>query len=131
MLFSVSLARKLGAMGVVSVSLDPGVIYTHLSRDVAMEDFKELGKHLFMGMVPSELCEMTDGGGFQGQLDRIQGHKAYWDQPLQIKTLAQGVATHVYGAFHPDLDLAGKSDISFPTSTSCLGLLIKVNEKRA
>lgn len=86
-----------------------------------MEDFKELGKHVFMGMVPSEPCERTDGRKFQGQLDQIQGHKVYWDQPLQIKTLAQGVATHVYGAFHPDLDLAGTSDISFPTSTTVSG----------
>lgn len=44
MLFSVSLAHKLGKQGLISVSLHPGVIMTRLSRDLAMEDFGELGK---------------------------------------------------------------------------------------
>lgn len=44
MLFSVSLAHKLGKHGLVSVSLHPGVIQTKLSRDLSMEDFGELGE---------------------------------------------------------------------------------------
>jgi NAD(P)-dependent dehydrogenase (short-subunit alcohol dehydrogenase family) len=43
MLFSLSLAEKYGRQGLVSVSLHPGVIYTNLSRDLATEDFEELG----------------------------------------------------------------------------------------
>ncbi|KIM96113.1 hypothetical protein OIDMADRAFT_44862 [Oidiodendron maius Zn] len=81
MLFSVSLAHKLGKQGLVSVSLHPGVIQTQLGRDVSMDDFQELG-----------------------QLDRKQGHRTYWG-PFHFKTLSQGAATHVFAAFHPSLDL--------------------------
>ncbi|KAH8657947.1 dehydrogenase [Xylariales sp. PMI_506] len=83
MLFSVSLAQKLGARSVVSVSLHPGVTPTNISRGLAMEDFGELH-----------------------QLDLVQGHKSYWQQRFQYKTPTQGVATHVFAAFHPSLELA-------------------------
>ncbi|KAH8601795.1 dehydrogenase [Bisporella sp. PMI_857] len=81
MLFSRSLAHKLAKQGLVSVSLHPGVIMTHLSRDLAMEDFADLGR-----------------------MDREQGHSRYWGDHLPFKTPSQGVATHIFAAFHPDLD---------------------------
>jgi hypothetical protein len=44
MLFSVSLAKKLGNRGLVSVSLHPGVIIdTGLVKHMQMEEFAELG----------------------------------------------------------------------------------------
>ncbi|KAF4633527.1 hypothetical protein G7Y89_g4591 [Cudoniella acicularis] len=81
MLFSVSLAQKLRKKGLVSVSLHPGIIQTRISRDLAMEDFGELS-----------------------QLDRIQGYRAFWGLPYHFKTPSQGVATHVFAAFHPSLE---------------------------
>lgn len=44
MLFSRSLADKLGSKGVSSFSLHPGVIQTRLGRDLELEDFAEIGK---------------------------------------------------------------------------------------
>ncbi|CAK7227546.1 hypothetical protein SBRCBS47491_006606 [Sporothrix bragantina] len=82
MLYSRSLAQKLGSRGVVSVSLHPGVIFTtNLSRHVATEDFAELG-----------------------DLNHKMGYKSLWGVPLAAKSAAEGVATHVFGAFHPILD---------------------------
>ncbi|CAK7206824.1 hypothetical protein SEUCBS139899_009630 [Sporothrix eucalyptigena] len=82
MLYSRSLAHKLGSRGVVSVSLHPGVIFTtNLSRYVAHKDFAELAV-----------------------LDHKMGYRSAWDTPITGKSSAEGVATHVFGAFHPDLD---------------------------
>ncbi|ERS99618.1 short-chain dehydrogenase [Sporothrix schenckii 1099-18] len=82
MLFSRSLAAKLGSRGVISISLHPGVIIeTSLSRHVAMEDFAELGV-----------------------LDRKLGNREFWDQPFMLKSPAEGVATHIFAAFHPALE---------------------------
>jgi acetylglutamate kinase len=45
MLYSISLAQKLGAKGLVSVSLHPGVIMeTGLSSELSKEDLEDLGK---------------------------------------------------------------------------------------
>jgi NAD(P)-dependent dehydrogenase (short-subunit alcohol dehydrogenase family) len=47
MLFSVSLAQKLGDRHLVSVSLHPGIIFqTGLSKDVAMHEWAELGRSI-------------------------------------------------------------------------------------
>lgn len=82
MLFSRSLAQKLGSRGVVSVSLHPGVIVTtNLSRHVAMEDFVELDV-----------------------IDHKLGYRSFWGQPFSTKSAAEGVATHVFAAFHPKLE---------------------------
>lgn len=43
MLFTNSLAQKLGGHGVTSVSVHPGIIQTPLSKDLTMDDFMELG----------------------------------------------------------------------------------------
>ncbi len=48
MLFSRSLAKKLGKRGVVSVSLHPGVIYTALGAHLQMEDYGEFGNDNLM-----------------------------------------------------------------------------------
>lgn len=42
MLFSLSLAQKLGKKNLVSVSLHPGVIWTNLGRDVKQDEFVEI-----------------------------------------------------------------------------------------
>ncbi|KIH91986.1 hypothetical protein SPBR_01874 [Sporothrix brasiliensis 5110] len=57
------------------------IIETSLSRHVAMEDFAELGV-----------------------LDRKLGNREFWDQPFMLKSPAEGVATHVFAAFHPALE---------------------------
>lgn len=38
--------------------------------------------------------------------DRALGNKEGWDETFQFKTTDQGIATHVFAAFHPSL--AGK-----------------------
>jgi hypothetical protein len=51
MLFSVSLAQKLGNSGLVSVSLHPGVILeTGLAKHLQMEEFAELGMFISTGL---------------------------------------------------------------------------------
>ncbi|CAG9951778.1 unnamed protein product [Clonostachys rosea f. rosea IK726] len=81
MLFSRSLAQKLGNRGVTSVSVHPGISQTPLSKDLKMEDFMEIGP-----------------------IDRAQGHASHWGHNVQYKTPSQAVATHVFAAFHPSLD---------------------------
>ncbi|RFU24733.1 hypothetical protein B7463_g11605, partial [Scytalidium lignicola] len=81
LLFSVALAHKFGKQGLVSVSLHPGVIMTNLSRNLEMEAFEEIA-----------------------QFERTLGYKQFWDRPYEFKTPSQGVATHVFAAFHPSLD---------------------------
>ncbi|KFY38226.1 hypothetical protein V494_04483 [Pseudogymnoascus sp. VKM F-4513 (FW-928)] len=82
MLFSISLAQKLGSQGLVSVSLHPGVIpTTRLGRDLEMEDFNELR-----------------------ELDQTLGYISEFKKPFQFKSPSQGVATHIFAAFHPSLD---------------------------
>lgn len=44
MLFSVSLAQKLGNKGLISVSLHPGVVNTNISRHARDDSVKALGK---------------------------------------------------------------------------------------
>ncbi|KAG9233256.1 dehydrogenase [Amylocarpus encephaloides] len=81
MLFSRALAQRFGKQGLVSASLHPGVIWTNISRSVATEDFAELGV-----------------------LDRQLGYRSHWDHPFVAKSPSQGVATHIFAAFHPSLD---------------------------
>ncbi|CAG9953800.1 unnamed protein product [Clonostachys rosea f. rosea IK726] len=81
MLYTKALVEKLGHRHVHAFSLHPGVIMTNLSRSVAMEEFAELG-----------------------ELDKIQGHAHYWNQPFGIKSPSQGVATHVFAAFSPEIE---------------------------
>ncbi|KAH8899066.1 putative short-chain dehydrogenase [Thozetella sp. PMI_491] len=82
MLFSVALARKLGGRGLVSVSLDPGIIFnTGLSAGLSFEEFGELEP-----------------------LDRQMGHRSFWNFHPKPKTQSQGAATYVFAAFHPSLD---------------------------
>ncbi|OOF93870.1 hypothetical protein ASPCADRAFT_132216 [Aspergillus carbonarius ITEM 5010] len=80
MLFSVSLAQRLGRQGLTSVSLHPGTIQTNLARGTWDEMFKSLVEWF------------TLLGYFRG------GHG-----DIPWKTLSQGVATHVFAAFHPSL----------------------------
>lgn len=49
MLFSLSLAKKLGNKNLVSVSLHPGVIWTNLGRDVKNDEFVEISKLTLSG----------------------------------------------------------------------------------
>jgi hypothetical protein len=41
-------------------------------------------------------------------VDKALGNKAGWDKGFEWKTEDQGIATHVFAAFHPSLD-DGKS----------------------
>ncbi|EGX92248.1 short-chain dehydrogenase, putative [Cordyceps militaris CM01] len=76
-LFSRSLAEKLSSKGLLSHSLHPGVISTHL------------GDHLV------EFDSLKDA-------DRSLGNKEGWED-FKWKTPDQGAATHVFAAFEPSL----------------------------
>ncbi|TDZ60716.1 Short-chain dehydrogenase TIC 32 [Colletotrichum trifolii] len=80
MLFSLSLAEKLGKRGLISCSLHPGVIGTNLSN------------HIEWG---------SDFAGLPA-VDRSLGNKEGWAE-FKWKTPDQGAATHVYAAFEPSL----------------------------
>ncbi|KAJ0159076.1 Retinol dehydrogenase 14 [Colletotrichum tanaceti] len=77
-LMAISLAEKLGGKGLLSLSLHPGVIFTNLSNH--LEHFK----------------------GCRAQ-DISMGTKFMWTD-FHPKTEDQGVATHVFTAFSPDLE---------------------------
>ncbi|OGM40070.1 short-chain dehydrogenase [Aspergillus bombycis] len=76
MLFSVSLAQKLGGNGLISVSLHPGVVGTQILRHDVDESVKALVKW-----------------------DRIQGNRQCWDG-FKWKSMSQGLATHTVACFH-------------------------------
>ncbi|EHA51593.1 hypothetical protein MCOR27_004306 [Pyricularia oryzae] len=79
MLFSLSLARKLGSRGLVANSPHPGTIITPLSEgmDLALEYELTRPYDQFVGYYPKE----------RGV----------------IKTLDEGISTHIYAAFEPSL----------------------------
>ncbi|PWY69488.1 short-chain dehydrogenase [Aspergillus heteromorphus CBS 117.55] len=79
-LFSVSLAQKLGDKGLVSVSLHPGTINTHLLRGDWDTSFKALVKWF-----------------------RVLGYFRTGQSEFTWKSMSQGVATHVFAAFHESL----------------------------
>ncbi|KAJ8131115.1 hypothetical protein O1611_g2508 [Lasiodiplodia mahajangana] len=80
MLFSLSLAEKLGNRGLQTYSLHPGVISTNLDGHIDWED---------------SLSSLQ-------AVDRALGNKEGW-APFKWKTSDQGAATYVYAAFDPNL----------------------------
>ncbi|KAF4894526.1 Retinol dehydrogenase 14 [Colletotrichum viniferum] len=76
-LMATSLAEKLGSKGLLSFSLHPGVIFTNLGTH--LENFDSLREQ-----------------------DINVGSKLMWAE-FEPKTPDQGVATHIYTAFSPDL----------------------------
>ncbi|KAK6858152.1 retinol dehydrogenase 13 [Apiospora arundinis] len=80
MLFSLSLAEKLGKRGLLSYSLHPGVISTNLSGHIEWGD---------------------DFAGLPA-IDRSLGNAEGWRE-FKWKSQDQGAATHVYAAFDPAL----------------------------
>ncbi|KAK1147839.1 hypothetical protein N8T08_000352 [Aspergillus melleus] len=93
MLFSVSLTRKLGKVGLISVSLHPGVIDTNLLRydvDVSLQAIIKW--------------------------DKLQGNRSYWDG-FKWKSMSQGVATHVVAAFHDMISPTENNGSSLSDST--------------
>ncbi|PPR07448.1 hypothetical protein CVT26_013479 [Gymnopilus dilepis] len=84
MLFSISLAEKLGNRGLLSFSVHPGGIMTNL------------GTHLDFS---SEMQRLTE---IDRQLGNIEGIKPElnWQS---VKSIERGVATYIYAAFDPDL----------------------------
>ncbi|CAG9975168.1 unnamed protein product [Clonostachys byssicola] len=91
MLYTKALAEKLGQRNVHAFSLHPGVIMTNLGRSVAMEEFAELG-------------EKIPQSNIERELDKVQGHAHYWNQSFGFKSPSQGVATHVFAAFSPEIE---------------------------
>ncbi|KAK1968046.1 short-chain dehydrogenase/ reductase [Colletotrichum sublineola] len=77
-LMAISLAEKLGGKGLLSFSLHPGAILTNL------------GTHLdsFDSLRVEEIS---------------MGTKFMWTSDFNLKTVDQGVATHVFTAFNPGL----------------------------
>lgn len=83
MLMARSLANKLGIKhGLLAFSLHPGVISTNLSSHLDWEK-----------------------GDMEGLLstDRLLGNSEGWRKEFSVKTLDQGVATHVYASFDTSL----------------------------
>ncbi|KAI9742842.1 MAG: hypothetical protein M1818_003571 [Claussenomyces sp. TS43310] len=78
MLFSTALAKKYGAKGLLAFSLHPGVIFTNLTRHLSAE-------------MQEDFAEMKS-------IDKMMGHERGWTE-VTIKSLDEGTATHVYGAF--------------------------------
>ncbi|KAL5343191.1 short-chain dehydrogenase [Aspergillus crustosus] len=80
MLFSIALAKR----GLISVSLNPGQIPTNLANSIGEQGVPDL-----LG------------------LDYSQGHTQFKveDWSNYFKTIEQGIATHVYAAFHDDISL--------------------------
>ncbi|KAI8206210.1 Retinol dehydrogenase 14 [Colletotrichum sp. SAR 10_76] len=76
-LMAISLAEKLGSKGLLSFSLHPGVIFTNLGTH--LENFDSLREQ-----------------------DINVGSKLMWAE-FNPKTPDQGVATHIYTAFSPEL----------------------------
>ncbi|KAL2807724.1 hypothetical protein BJX63DRAFT_436776 [Aspergillus granulosus] len=81
MLMAISLAEKLGPKGLLSFSLHPGVINTHL------------GDHIDWNVHFPTLLEVH----------RYYGHPQGWMTEFDFRTPEEGSATHVYAAFDPDL----------------------------
>ncbi|KAK0665461.1 hypothetical protein QBC41DRAFT_358825 [Cercophora samala] len=82
MLMALSFAEKLGRKGLVAVSLHPGVIGTNLG----------------------DFVDWTGGDvALLNAVDKTLGNREAWEDGLKWKTHDQGVATHVFGAFHPSL----------------------------
>ena len=83
MLLSLELAKRLGAKGIVSLSLHPGIIGTNLAANAGWSYAKDTSSLL--------------------ELDRSLGNAIGWATPDQIKykTLQQGTATHMFAAFDP------------------------------
>ncbi|KAI1338295.1 WW domain-containing oxidoreductase [Xylariaceae sp. FL0016] len=80
MLFTLSLAEKLGGCGLLAYSLHPGVIGTNL------------GDHI----------DWAEGVPSLQAVDRVFGNKEGWGE-FKWKTPDEGIATHVYAAFDPAL----------------------------
>jgi hypothetical protein len=104
MLFSLSLAAKLGNRGLLSYSLHPGVIgSTKLGRDV--DDFASLSEWMSPILrhsheIPLRIKKVTDWA--TETADRTLGHKEGWEA-FKFKTDDQGAATHVYASFETSL----------------------------
>ncbi|KAM7204244.1 short-chain dehydrogenase/reductase SDR [Naviculisporaceae sp. PSN 640] len=81
MLYTLSLAEKLGERGLQAYSVHPGVIHTNL--DSAIEDWE------------------VDMPGLM-DVDRTMGNESGWEG-FKFKSHDQGVATHVYAAFEGTL----------------------------
>ena len=99
MLMTISLAEKLGIKhNLLAFSLHPGVIWTNLANHLDMEmDFDGLRK--YQNTHPSVKKLLTGIGA----ADKTLGNREGWGE-FKIKTLDQGVATHIYAAFDPGLN---------------------------
>lgn len=108
-LFSIALARRLGTTkGLVAVSLCPGAVATNLGNVMGMEGYEALGK--FPSPVSGLKSQLLMHFSIIVKADRAQGHSEFWVHDLSalFKNMEQGVATHVFAAFHPSISATGK-----------------------
>jgi hypothetical protein len=99
MLFSVSLASKPSNKGFISVSLQPGVIRTGLANSMGENRLASLGKNSLL------TTDLDDDKRLQLQCIAFKGI-AYFGLMIGLvssKSLAQGIATHVFAAFHDSI----------------------------
>lgn len=110
---TISLAEKLGIKhNLLAFSLHPGVIWTNLANHLDMEtDFDGLRKYQNTHPPIEKLLTGI------GAADKTLGNREGWGE-FKIKTLDQGVATHIYAAFDPGLN--GTVDSSNPFLTDWL-----------
>jgi len=100
MLYSVSLAEKLGKRGLLSYSLHPGAIWTNLGNHLADEGFGTLRKLYPFCLNFSRFTVLTFSSE---KLDRELGNEQGWWSDFPWKNLSQGAATHIFAAFEPTI----------------------------
>ncbi|RYP90067.1 hypothetical protein DL770_003806 [Monosporascus sp. CRB-9-2] len=82
MLFSLSLAEKLGPKGLLAFSLHPGII---------------------MGTTLGAQCDWSVDFETLRQADKLLGNKEGWSEEIPLKDTQHGIATHVFVAYSPDI----------------------------
>lgn len=99
---ALSLAEKLGAKGLRAYSLHPGVIATnigaHMDWSVDLAEMSTLPDHLLCVLRASRLTSSAEA------TDKALGNWEGFEEGFRWKTDDQGIATHVFAAFHPSLE---------------------------
>jgi NAD(P)-dependent dehydrogenase (short-subunit alcohol dehydrogenase family) len=96
-LFSVSLAQKLGTKGLLAYSLHPGAIPTNMGDGLTLQDKQELGNEC-LSVTRHRSMWLTEFSGWVDEKGKMISNTVQW------KTLEEGAATHVVAAFEPGIE---------------------------
>ncbi|RFU72832.1 oxidoreductase [Trichoderma arundinaceum] len=91
-LFSISLAKRLGERGLLSFSLNPGSIATNLGMHLDFAPGGDIEK------LSNSVCFY-----FAVQLSRLAGAPFGFQKAVPMITAEQGIATHIFASFDPSL----------------------------